>query len=237
MNIIIVLYILLGILAFLAFIALLIALILSIRISLHVKYKDDLEVYYRILFVKTYIYPEPKGKFSAGKQKTKQITKQVLPTRVIGDIVKEEGFKATPAENINIIADILKVFIRSCLKYLRVKLARVHVRVATSDAAKTAITYGAVSGAVACLVDALDGITNLDKVKKSSISVEPDFISGRSQYDINIKLSISLFGYLVSFTKFAFRYAELRDRLIAQKKAAANAQMAQESETPDTENK
>lgn len=237
MGNIIALYILLGILAFLTFIALLVALILSMRISLHIKYEKELEIYYRIFFKKSYIYPEPKEKFSAGKQKTKQITKQVLPTRYIGDIVKEEGLKATPAENINLIVDILKVFIRSCLKYLHVKLAKVHIKVATGDAAKTAITYGAVSGAVACLVDAIDEITNLDRIKDASISVEPDFLSGKSEYNINIKLSISLFGYLVSFGKFAFRYAELKDRLIAQKKAIANAQAAKESENINTENK
>ena len=93
---------------------------------------------------------------------------------------------------------------------MRVKLARIHITVATSDAAKTAILYGVVSGAAACLVDLLDEITNLSRIKKSSIIIEPDFVSEKSNISINITLSISVFGALRTLVKTLFRYIRLK---------------------------
>ena len=89
---------------------------------------------------------------------------------------------------------------------MRVKLAKIHINVATSDAAKTAILYGMVSTAVALLVDSIDEHTNLQKLKKKSIMIEPGFLSEKTTANINISLSISVYGAIATMLKMIVKY-------------------------------
>ena len=190
---IIVLYIFLGL-------ALLIALILSIRAKLHIRYKDELTIYLKILFFKIPLFPESKIKLDP-KRYEKMLKGEENPQASIITQIKEESTKNSLLENIKMIGSFISTLIKSCAPYMRVKLARVHIYVGSSDAAKTAILYGAISGALALLIDNIDEYTNLEKLKKKSIIVEPDFLAETTSANIHICLSISVYGAIATMLK------------------------------------
>ena len=115
-------------------------------------------------------------------------------------------------QKLNSIKNILAILLDTFRKHLHIKMAKIHIRVATNDAAKTALLYGAISTAVACLLDVIESITNLDRLKKSSVCVEPDFLSSKTDVKLNIVLKISIFGIIKVFMKSFLKYFSLNDK-------------------------
>lgn len=193
------LYIILGIIA-------LVALLLCMRVGINIVLEDELRVYLRVLFFKLRIYPQRSKKYKKKKQKQKKKKAETV-IRESGDAPKK---KPPLTDTIKTAAELVRTFSAAFARHLHVKLAVVNIRVATGDAASTAILYGAVSGAVACLVDAIDEITNLSSLHGSEISVEPDFLSERTQALLNITLSLRVIGALSVLAKTLFRYLSLK---------------------------
>ena len=144
-----------------------------------------------MLFFKIKILPDKDNKFDVSKLKKKK--KENQPP-IIKNIKDAEADSPSLLDKLNSIREIIAIVFNEFKSYLHVKLTKIHVSVATDDAAKTAILYGAVSTAVACIVDLIDDITNLKTLKESSISVEPDFLSSKTDIDLNITLYVSILG-------------------------------------------
>ncbi len=195
-------YILLGI-------ALLIGLILSLRINLHIIYEDNLKVYLRILFIRLEILPNTSKVFGFNKQKKK---KKELPVRVVKDIKDADSTSPSVLDKLNSIREIISILSEAFHNHLHVKFSKIHIRVATGDAAKTAILYGAVSTAVACIIDMIDDIANLKPLKESSVSVEPDFLSEKTDIKLNIVLYMSVAGTIKTLLQSFIKYYSLKDK-------------------------
>ena len=196
---IIALYILLGL-------AMLICIVLSIRGSIHIVYENDLKVYFKILFFKFWLFPEGQIKFDPKKYEKMLKGEKESPTAIIKEL-GEETKKNSLVENIKLIAQLVSSLLHFCAPYMRVNLAKLHIKVASNDAAKTAILYGAVSGAAACLIDNIEEFTNLNKLKRKSVIIEPDFLSDKTEAKINISLSISVFGAIATILKMLLKYS------------------------------
>lgn len=184
----------------------LICLALLLKISVNFVYEDTLLVYLKILFIKIQLFPAKEKKFNAKKYEKKEKKKADRPTHIVKKKKPHTNTKPSLTENINLITDIIFEFLKTFSKHLHIKLAKIHIKVASPDAAQTAILYGAVSGSVAVLVDVLNGITNLDSLRNSSISVEPDFLSEKPEAKINISLSMRVYGALAVLIKLLVRY-------------------------------
>ena len=187
----------------------LICLILALRVRLHIVYSDKLYVYLGILFVKIKLFPSENKKKKPKKQSKK---KEEYKMPILKDIKDAQPTSDSLVDKINSVGEIISIFFKAFKKQLNVKLAKIHITIATDDAAKTAIMYGAVSGAVACIIDLIDEITNLKELKKSSISIEPDFVSDKSNIDLNIVLSISIFTALKVALKSFINYIILKNK-------------------------
>ena len=195
------LYILLGI-------ALLICLILSLRINLHIIYGDKLQIYLRILFIKLEILPNTSKIFDFNKQENKKD----LSTHVVKDIKDADSTSLSILDKLNTVRDILSILSNAFHKHLHVRLSQIHIKVATNDAAKTAILYGAVSTAVAVIIDIIGDIANLKPLKKSSISVDPDFLSEKTDIKLNIVLYMSVAGAIKVLLQSFIKYYSLKDK-------------------------
>ena len=182
-------------------IIIIIALILSIRVTLNIVYRDSVTIFLKILFIKIQLLPAKEKKYNPQKLNKQQKKKKEKQEPVLKDKNVTEKPKASITENIKLVSQVLAVFFKKFSKHLHIKLAKIHIKVATGDAAQTAILYGAVSGAAACLIELLDSITNLSSLKRSSISIVPDYLSEKSDVDVNISLSISTFGVLSTLFK------------------------------------
>ena len=178
---------------------------------MHIIYEDNLKIFIRVLFFKYTIFPQKKTKFDEKKYAKKQSKKDEPPKPQIkhkGDTEKNQ----TLLDKLNLIKEILSVFLKSFSKYINVRIKKLYIIVASNDAAQTAILYGAVSAIVANILELIDSYTNLKSLKKDTISVEPDFIANESDIGINISLSISVLGALVTLAKTFWKYTILKNK-------------------------
>lgn len=103
----------------------------------------------------------------------------------------------TPAlrEKIVLVRALVAALFRKTSKHLHLRTARLHIRVATGDAATTAILYGAVSASLSYLLAVLDRTVNL-RTKPHDISVFADYLSERSSADVKLVFSMRVTGAL-----------------------------------------
>jgi hypothetical protein len=74
--------------------------------------------------------------------------------------------------------------------HLKIKLARIRLKIATGDAATTAITYGAVTQAINVFFPLLDQIKTVKTPDAKQIEVSADFCSEESEIDIKISFAL-----------------------------------------------
>ena len=157
----------------------------------------------RILFLKIQLLPDDKKRFKPSKLRKK---KKDSPIPLVKDIQKADPNSSFIIDKLNSVREIISIIINTFHKRLHVKLTKIYIRVATADAAQTAILYGGISTAVACIIDILDDITNLQQLKDSSISIEPDFLSEKTEIKLNILLYISAWGAIKGVFKSYIKY-------------------------------
>lgn len=167
---------------------------LNIKINLILD--GEFFAYAKVLFFKIKLFPRDKK----NKKSKKSSKKKEKPKKQKKKTSEKTESKGTPklkvVDYIYIIRDVSRAFFGRFSKHLHIKVAKIYVRVATGDAAQTAILYGAVSQALACLLEVLDSVTNLDKIEKAEIDVEPDYLSDKTEAKINITYSLRVVGIL-----------------------------------------
>ena len=114
-----------------------------------------------------------------------------------GHTKKAPEQKRTLRERIALVRAISAALIRRTSKHLKLHAARLHIRVATGDAASTAILHGAVCASLSHLLAGLDRVTVLDAASPD-VCVEPDFTAERSSVDVKIIFSIRVFAVIAT---------------------------------------
>lgn len=128
---------------------------------------------------------EKKAKKAAEKQAKKEKKKSTKK--------EPKEPKRSITDWIDIAVSVLKVLFERFTKHLRIKVARLHVNVATGDAASTAIMYGVVIQSVAYVIEILDRITNIDGLQKADISVNADYLSENMTFDLKFVFSLRVY--------------------------------------------
>lgn len=117
--------------------------------------------------------------------------------------------KPTLRDNLTLARALVAALVRKTSKHLRLTAARLHIRVATGDAATTAVLYGAVSASLAYLLAALDRVTDL-RTKPHDVSVYADYLTERSHVDVKLVFSLRVWGALSLLTAAAFTFLKTR---------------------------
>ena len=201
-----------GLIIFLAILLLLIFL-LSIRLKITIEYNETLRVYARILyFIRIPITPTKEKQLKLSDYSDKKIAdrdkaqqdkairkeqkkqekkvKKAAKKKRLKEHPEEAAQERTLAENLSLIIDVVKVLLGRFFKHLRIDLSRIHISVASEDAAKTAILYGIVSQSVAYLLELLGHFKTVSTPNLSDVSVTPNWVE--EQTAVDIKLSFSL---------------------------------------------
>ncbi len=205
------LYILIGIVIFFA-------LVLSLKANVIIDYEEELRVTLRILWFNIQIAPS-KGKkpikikdytfkshqkrlrknyssYLKKQQKKEEKRKKKSEAKAAKKEKKkaEKGHPKKPSRTVldwvNIAGAVIGALFSRFAKRLHVKIARLNIKVATGDAASTAILYGAVIQSVAYIIEILQRITNVDGLGKAEISVEPDYLSESTSLDLCFVFSL-----------------------------------------------
>ena len=208
---------------------LLILFFLPVRLT--VSYRERVALHLGVLFLSFRLYPKRKR-----QKKQPRIAKKHKKAPKRAKKSKSSAAKAEPRpkptleENLQLVRALTAAVLRKTGKHLRLRTARLHVSVATDDAAKTAILFGAVSGAVALLLDGLSHVTRLRSAKES-VLVRADYLSERSSADVRLVFSLNLYGALcIAIAAVATLHAH-------RKRRAAKAAQAPKStgETPQND--
>ncbi len=216
------LYIFGGIVLFFAFIA-------SLRAEVLIAYSDELALTVRVLGIPIKILPKKKKKvkLSAYSKKNRAKYEASQRERALKKAkkksekkkkkdeakAKKEADKAAGkvkpkkplGETIDMIRDLVAVAVLRFAKHLRIRVARLHIGVATGDAASTAILYGTVAPAVACIAAYLDSTSTLRRPAKSDIDIRADYLSEKMQIDIEIGFSLCVWQLFDILFKTGFR--------------------------------
>ena len=224
---------------------LLVSFLLSLRGTLNIKYNGELFISLRILFVKIKLYPQKNKKrrrqsMSTGKaqrirraarkraQKKRELELERKREKALAKKKKKEERKkktlsekiSDGVENVKLISDIATGAVKRFTKRIRVKITRFKIKVASSEASKTAIAYGAIVETVNGLLPVLTESKNFNMPPKENFDVVADFTSDTPEFDIDISLSLRVW-HVLDIALAALLKALPRLRKRAQKKAAA----------------
>lgn len=191
-------------------------LLLALRVKLIITCDEAVRLKLSMLCFTVTLFPRPKKHIRFSKYTPKAIEKR--KRRAEGKRARKERRAAKKAEkkakknavdraahepkekptlrdNLALARALVSALVRKTDKHLRLKAARLHIRVATGDAATTAILYGAVSASLAYLLAALDRVTDL-RTKPRDVSVFADYLSERSHVDLRLVFSLRVWGAL-----------------------------------------
>lgn len=197
----------------LGIIALVIFLLGSLKATVTVEYNGEVALSVRVLFIKIGILPskEKKRKRSMSKKQAQKLTdklkakeekkrakkaqkkkaKEQKKADIASGKVKKE--KKTPAEILDIVSlvtGLVKQVIGKFFGHLRIKVARIRMKIGTGDAATTALTYGAVTQAINVLFPLLDSVRTLSLPTVKDIDIQADFTCEETEIDIKISFAL-----------------------------------------------
>lgn len=184
----------------------LILFLLMLRVHFRIVYEGELKMTLRVLFFRFNIDPFAK-KVDLKQFSSKGISKKLEKERKKNEAAfekerkkklkseKKPKEKASLEQILNTVefaSDVLKSVVTRFFKYLRINLAKLHLIVATDDAAKTALMYGVAVQSVQYVVKILDNISNFYPENNTSIFVDCDYCSESSSLSLDISLSLRL---------------------------------------------
>lgn len=189
-----------------AAVLLLLAALLFLPLKLILTAKESVRLDARIGFWRVPLYPQKKKK---RKRKKKIYTDKKKVTGIARIDKKIEQLSLR--DELRLVRALLQTVVRRRKKWLRLHAARLHVRVATGDAATTAVLYGVVCQSLSYLLALLDGIARV-KAREPEVSVIADFEGERPSLDVKIVLALRVIDVLL-----AVRHLKRSDKEEAQK--------------------
>ena len=174
---------------------------LLFTLPLHVKItaNDDVSVVARVLFIRYSLFPMTKRRKKPKKKKGGK-GKGASPAPRKKKKAKKTKKKRTKKELWHLIRLLFKIVtavLKKMPRSVRIRLETFEITVATGDAAKTAVLYGAVSGLAWNLFDLLRNHIDFKVRKNASVGVEADFLGEKSKANIKIDFSTNLGKVLV----------------------------------------
>lgn len=122
----------------------------------------------------------------------------------------------------NAVFDLLGILKEFLFKYsdtLHLYSSRFYVKIATGDAASTALECAAIKGAVSVLFDFIDQYAVIDKGSEKNVIIIPDFTSDVSECDIELIFRTRLGNLIKTLFTLFYRYIKKTvEREISQNK-------------------
>ena len=195
------LWIALGIFAFFFF-------IFVIPIHVTVGFADRVSVMVRILFLKIPILPKPKKKKRKNKKPKKTEDKKPKDKKKKKEKTEDQDKKKKKSENphkhkkgvadivalVRMLLNVVAALLRKLGKNFKIRVYAYEICVASEDAAKTAVMYGAVKTLSETIFLRLEDSINFKIVKKAPVGVYVNFLEEKFKANVKIDFSISIAG-------------------------------------------
>lgn len=92
---------------------------------------------------------------------------------------------------------------------LRLEILRLRLSVGAEDAAATAIGYGAVTQAVGAALTLAEEHADV-RIKRDAVMILPDFLSGKLDADVSVRLSVRVGSFFGLALRFIFNFIKLK---------------------------
>ena len=179
-------------------------LIFIIPIHVMVGLTDNVSVMVRVLFLKIPILPKEKKKKSKDKdkkKKTKEKKKKKKEKPDKKDKKKKKDKKNKNKKNISDIVGLVQVLLDTVValfkrlgRNFKIRVYAYEICVASEEAAKTAVMYGAVKTLSETIYLRLQDSINFKIVKGAPMGVYTDFLEEKFKANVKIDFSISIAG-------------------------------------------
>lgn len=188
-------------------ILLLIIALFSLKSSVVLTYKNDVELKLSVLGIKFDLYPKKQKKI----KKRKKLLKGKKAKKSAEANSGEKKEKGSLLDSLDLIKELLSVLLKKANKRIKLKASKIIINVATGDAAKTALLFTAVNNTLALIIKYLEEADKLTALKKSQISVKCDFISEKSSADIEILFTLRVWHVAEILLATALKYVTLKN--------------------------
>lgn len=158
----------------------------------------------------------------------KKAAKQKKPAATTKKAPKASEAPMTLTEKLTLVRKLLAALLRATGKHLYLRAARLHIRVATGDAATTAVAYGAVSGGVALILTVLGKFTVLHAAPPD-VAVIADYLGEKPHIDARVVFSMRVGGAVCVLFSVAFAFLKARRAQKEKRNIAAGTPAAETS--------
>ncbi len=175
-------------------------LLFTLPLHVNITASDDVSVVARVLFFRYSLFPmtkRPKKKKKKGKaKKGADGSKKASSVKEKKAKPKKKRSKQELFHLIRLLVRIVLAVLKKLPRSVRIRLQTFEITVATGDAAKTAVLYGAVAGAASNLFEILKNTMNFRVPRRASVGVQADFLGEKSKANIKIDFSTNLWKVL-----------------------------------------
>ncbi len=119
---------------------------------------------------------------------------------------KKKASRPALTDLVPLVCRVLGLFCSRFFGKLRIKVARLNVRIGSADAMQAAVMYGVVNQSVQYLLEALKKFTHVDGLKKAEINITPDFTSDKLDFDFKLTVRVSLGNVLGALFKAGWKF-------------------------------
>lgn len=176
------------------------AAFLLLPVSLHIKFDGDFSAKIKIAGIKAYEPGEEESPSEKAADSEKKARTDNNMRKMFGKLEDRLGFSGAVKEIFSFVKSLLKR-LKKQLGHIAVRRLCLNIRVASSDAAQTAVEYGAVCSAVYPALSFLDSVTDI-KIKR--INIFSDFNSEKSDFSFSVIIRIKIiFLIILAFQAFS----------------------------------
>ena len=186
----------------------LILFILFLKVSLIIRYDEGATLTLNVLFVHKRLDPKKKKKHHKksmspkkaqrvkDKLNKKKAKKKEKKQAKKGSDDKKKSSASNIVDTIGTVSVLVREIVSRFTKYIRIKIAKIHIKIATGDAAHTAIAYGALTQSINVLFPLLEDVKTFSMPKNRDIYIYPDFLSEDSEIELKIVFSLRVWQVL-----------------------------------------
>ena len=183
------------------------------------RYSDDLTLFLTVAGIRLRLIPGKEKKIRPSRYSVRRIRaerkkaarKAAKKAKKRSESEKPEKKKKTDVLTLlRTVGAALSAAVPRFGRYMKITVARLHVAVATGDAASTAILYGAVVQSAAYIAALLDSLSVLNRPDKADVDVHADYLSETTTADVEIGLHLRIWQIFDILFKTAFAALKAR---------------------------
>ena len=173
-------------------ILLLIVFLLTRFAGIILRYDDDMSVTVQYGLIKFKLgggKKKPKKKKEKKKKKKKKKEEEPAEASEADKDAEKKKKKENRAAIFDLIREVKKILPKFIGK-IHFRSAKLNVKVATGDAASTALACGGAKAGASILFELIDKFAVLERGSSRNVAIEPDFTSDEMKYDIDVRFRL-----------------------------------------------